>query len=93
GAPVGVKDILGSKQSNVLELMPNPATLTIHLKIASDAPNMTVRIADLQGRQISEQWLPNGVNLDISSLANGLYVVTATTPLGKVFSNKFRKQG
>jgi len=92
GAPVGVQDILSSNKPDVLELSPNPAAQTVCLKIASDASYMTVRVADLQGRQISQHWLKNGASLDVSSLASGLYSVTATTPSGLIFFNKFIKQ-
>ncbi|MFN0033531.1 MAG: T9SS type A sorting domain-containing protein [Saprospiraceae bacterium] len=92
GAPVSIKDLFVPTQTGLLKLSPNPASHSISLKTSSDAPSMIVRIADMMGRQISQQSLPNGGSLDISSLANGLYSVSATTPSGMVFSTKFRKQ-
>jgi len=93
GDPVDVKDIIIPANAESIEVFPNPAAYFIYLKISSDAPTMTIRISDMQGRQLIQQTLPNGGSLDISSLPNGLYSVSATTTSGLTFSNKFRKQG
>ncbi|MBK6997754.1 MAG: T9SS type A sorting domain-containing protein [Lewinellaceae bacterium] len=53
---------------------------------------LTLNITDLLGRQLRHQTISNGGSADISTLPNGLYLLTATTPSGKVFSGKFRKQ-
>ncbi|MFN0174380.1 MAG: T9SS type A sorting domain-containing protein [Saprospiraceae bacterium] len=87
---VGTKDFLS--QSSNLEIYPNPASHNITLRLASEEPTITVTITDLLGRQLSRQTIPNGGSPDISALPNGLYLVTATTPSGKVFAGKFRKQ-
>ncbi len=88
GAPLGVNDLI---QVEKLALSPNPASHSICLKIASDAPSMAVSIYSMEGRKVSEQTISNGGNLDISALENGLYSVIATTPSGKGFSCEFRK--
>jgi len=87
---VGTEDIL--TQSSNLEIYPNPASHSITLQLASEEPILTLRITDLLGRQRSHQTISNGGNVDISTLPNGLYLLTATTPSGVVFSGKFRKQ-
>ena len=92
GNPVGINDIPGGRQAGILEISPNPASQFIQLQIASEAENMALRIADIQGRTVLQQNLTNGGKVDISGLANGVYSVIVTTPSGQIFSNKFRKQ-
>ena len=85
-----------------LAVFPNPAQQTISLKtqassaeISTEAgkePSLTVRITDLLGREVSHQAISDDGQIDISALPNSLYLLTATTPSGKVFSGKFRKQ-
>ncbi len=73
-----------------LEIFPNPATHAISLQMPSEEPNISIRITDLLGRALR---LASGESeIDISSLPNGFYLITATTPSGKVFSGKLRKQ-
>ncbi|MBK6996275.1 MAG: T9SS type A sorting domain-containing protein [Lewinellaceae bacterium] len=87
---VGTEDI--ATQSSYLEIYPNPASHNITLQLASEEPALTLRITDLLARQLSHQTISNGGSADISALPNGFYLLTATTPSGKVFSGKFRKQ-
>jgi len=82
-----------------LEIFPNPAYQSISLnKPTLDAEStevaeeLTVRITDLLGRNLSRQTIPANAQIDISALPNGMYILSATTPSGKVFSGKFRKQ-
>jgi len=92
GAPLGVKSLFGTTETGVLSLTPNPASQSIQLKIASNANTLSVRITDMQGRELTRQSLSNGGVLDISGLNAGMYIVTATTLTGEVFSSKFKKQ-
>ncbi|MFN0174968.1 MAG: T9SS type A sorting domain-containing protein [Saprospiraceae bacterium] len=75
-----------------LNIYPNPASQAITLQVSSQDLSLALGITDFLGRLISQQTISNGGNVDIASLANGLYFLTATTPSGKVFSGKFRKQ-
>ena len=86
---VGTEDFLA--QSSNLEIYPNPASHSITLQLASEETTITLRISDHLGRQLLHQTISNGGNADISALPNGLYLLTATTPSGKVFPGKFRK--
>ncbi|MBP6810311.1 MAG: T9SS type A sorting domain-containing protein [Saprospiraceae bacterium] len=54
---------------------------------------ITFSIFSLLGRQSSRQTISNGASADIAALPNGLYLLTATTPLGRVFLGKFYKAG
>jgi len=88
---VGVDDALNTP-SEQLEIYPNPAHQSISLKIASEDPVLKVTIYDLLSREMLRQSIPNDGPLDISSLANGLYLLVANTPSGKIFSGKFLKE-
>ena len=80
-----------------LELYPNPATHTISLQVPQDHATGTVelplsiRITDLLGKEISQQTLQPGKAVDIAALPNGMYILTATDALGKVYSGRFMK--
>jgi hypothetical protein len=81
-----------------LEIYPNPATHTISLQVPRDQATaagetpLYIRITDLLGQEISQQTLLPGKSLDIAALPNGMYALTATDALGKVFSGRFVKQ-
>ena len=79
-------------QTLPLEIFPNPATISISLKLQTEEPTLTLRITDLLGRELSRQTITNGGNANISALPNGFYLITATTDSGKVYSGRFRKQ-
>ena len=79
-------------QTLPLEIFPNPATNTLSLKLLTKEPTLTLSITDLLGRELSRQTITNGGNANISALPNGLYLITATTDSGKVYSGRFRKQ-
>ncbi len=81
-----------------LEIFPNPATSTISMSTLSalteegDEHELNVCITDLLGRELRRQTISNNGEIDIAAIPNGLYLLTATTPSGKVFSGKFIKQ-
>jgi len=75
-----------------LNIFPNPASEAITISVPREDPSLSLGIIDLLGREIHRQTLPNGGSADISNLPNGLYLLTATTPSGRVFSGKLRKQ-
>jgi len=81
-----------------LEIYPNPATHTISLLAPQDQATgsgetpLSIRINDLLGQEISQQTLQPGEALDIAALPNGMYILTATDALGKVYSGRFMKQ-
>jgi hypothetical protein len=80
-----------SPETQALEIYPNPAQQSITLKITSQQPTLFINIIDFSGQELSRQTISNGQNVDVSNLPNGLYLVTATTTFGKVFSGKFLK--
>ena len=85
---VGVEDTPSIGAFGSLELFPNPSNGVISLHAAIEDSSLNVRIADLSGRQISQQNLVNGGRLDLSTLPDGVYSVVATSASGRVFANK-----
>jgi len=75
-----------------LNIYPNPASQAITISVPTEDPSLSLGILDLLGRELHRQTIPNGGNADISRMPNGLYLLTATTPSGRVYSGKFRKQ-
>ena len=75
-----------------LDIYPNPAQQSINIKIPLPEPACSVSISDLLGRELSRQTISNDGNIDIASLPTGLYLLTATTPSGSVYTGKFIKQ-
>jgi len=75
-----------------LNIFPNPASQAITISVPTEDPSLSLGILDLLGRELHRQTLPNGGSADISTLPSGLYLLTATTPSGKVFSGKLRKR-
>jgi Secretion system C-terminal sorting domain len=81
-----------SPETQALEIYPNPAQQSIRLNIGTQEPALTVYISDLLGQRISFKTSLNGQDIDIATLPNGIYLITATTIQGKVYSGKFIKQ-
>ena len=79
-------------QSQPLTISPNPATQSITLNIPTETSTLKVRITDLLGRELKQQSVLNNGNLDISTLPNGLYLVTASAPSGQVYAGKLQKK-
>jgi hypothetical protein len=81
-----------SPETQALEIYPNPAQQSISLNIGTQEPALTVYISDLLGQRISFKTSLNGQDIDVATLPNGIYLITATTTQGKVYSGKFMKQ-
>lgn len=75
-----------------LTIYPNPASRSVLLSVGPEPGSLILRITDMQGRVVLAQNQPNGGPLDVSGLAEGTYVIWATTAAGEVFSGKFQKQ-
>ncbi len=78
-------------QTLPLQVYPNPAQQSISLNIYAQDSALTVNITDLLGRALSRQTIPSDGKVDIAALPNGLYLLTAITPSGKVYTGKFSK--
>ena len=92
--------------ARTLKIYPNPATNTISFlpavalaeeglavspAVASAEEGLFVQITDLLGQVLSHQTISTNQTVDVSTLPNGLYILSAVTTSGKVFSGKFSK--
>ena len=91
-ASVGVQDLPAFHTAAHLEAFPNPAHQAISISIPDNNSTISVSISDLLGKQILRQNIQNSGVIDVSSFANGMYLVVATDYLGKVYSSKIWKE-
>ncbi|WP_040279043.1 DUF7619 domain-containing protein [Psychroserpens damuponensis] len=75
-----VEDALSVTDSNFIafNMFPNPAKNVVNIRLnASNFGNVTVNIIDLQGKQVLEQHISEGNNLelDIADLQSGFYFI------------------
>jgi hypothetical protein len=75
-----------------LNLYPNPTTQSITIQIPDIESPLNIQITDLLGRELGRQTIPNGGTVDIESLPNGVYLVSARTESGEVFLGRVCKQ-
>ena len=78
-------------QTPTLEIYPNPATSTISIKAHDGESTLFVNITDLLGQILHHQTISTNQPIDLSTLPNGFYLVTATTPSGRVYIGKISK--
>lgn len=71
-------------------VFPNPATNTLNVGL-DNKPADEIAIYDLNGKQLLQAIHPNGNQIDISNLANGMYVVQVKAA-GKKAQAKWIKQ-
>ena len=88
---VSTSDPYTSESSN-LEISPNPTHNTLLLKVASEESCLHVCVTDMLGRPLLQHTITNGGSLDVAALSPGFYMVSATTPSGKVLVGKLRKE-
>jgi hypothetical protein len=71
-----VNTVPGS-EDNIIRVFPNPTDGLIHIATGKPFNNATVRILDVPGQVVIEQQHLNGTHftLDITNLANGMYIV------------------
>ncbi len=86
-----------SPQTQTLQIYPNPATTTISLSVqnsleAEETHTLSIQITDHLGQVLSHQTISVDQSIDVSALPNSLYLLSAITPDGVVFSGKFCKQ-
>jgi len=77
-----------------INLFPNPASTTINLKLNNANQQIqSLRIFDLQGKIVIQQLAyRNQLQIDISSLSSGVYIIEGQTQSGAVFRRKFVKE-
>jgi hypothetical protein len=72
-------------------LYPNPASTVLYFALSGDAKVASVQVSDLRGASISTTHYQGGNQLDISSLATGVYLVAVNDGL-HTYHQKFVKE-
>ena len=76
-SPLNVKE-LGKDTGWAAVLYPNPSDEAVNILLPGSEQNWTITILDLTGKEFQKQTkYGNKLELDISSLNSGLYIVTA----------------
>jgi hypothetical protein len=88
--PLGVIN-LNKENTDNLNVYPNPSSGILNVSTTNNAPNLQVSIQNAIGEQV--MYLPAVNNqIDISQLANGLYMLNAADPqTGKIYHTKVVK--
>lgn len=101
---VGLDEIFGNKEKSPLKVYPNPAKNELHVAFHQAVKAERIEVMDISGRIIlsnvitsvqstnnfSESYqTAQEVNLDVSNLKNGLYIVRLLGDSGEVYSKKF----
>ena len=86
--PLAVNEV--STPANTLSVYPNPVASSITLQSNLDLQNAQVKIINLLGEEVFNQWSSN-TTLDVSGLSKGLYILQVKTN-NKFLTQKFMKQ-
>lgn len=92
-----VEEVNCRESGNVFKLMQNPVGNIVRVQIqAKDAMDMTVRVYDMQGRLLLDQpgQITSGVsylNVDVSGIASGIYMMQVSNTQGTLWQVKFVK--
>lgn len=84
----GFTNSIASPRKDLLQLFPNPAGKILYVR--SDRPIAYITIQDMAGRSVVKK-TGDCNELDISSLAGGLYFLKVTLAGGEVIQHKFSK--
>ncbi|TND10551.1 MAG: hypothetical protein FD123_193 [Bacteroidetes bacterium] len=76
-----------------LSLYPNPASGSLQVQVGGIAGNYRITVMDASGRLVMESEYNSGekTTLDITALAEGIYVLRVTGDNGQSFTKKFLK--
>ena len=87
---VGIND--ASAAHSMVSVYPNPATNNLSIKFEKAIKNSRFEIIDITGKQVISGTLENKINnIDVSSLASGLYLVKITDD-ATIYTTKFLKE-
>jgi hypothetical protein len=84
---------LSEENRLVFSMHPNPTSKSIHLELASSHSH-SVAILDFAGRLVMQRKTPpgNNIELDVSDLTKGSYIIQIRDDNGTIGSSKFIKQ-
>ncbi len=86
-------DVLGVNENiaNLVSVFPNPATSIINIKKASTIDVSSVDLFDVLGKKVGASYNSNNGTVDVSGLAQGVYVLRVNTNAGTL-TQKIVKQ-
>lgn len=86
---------LGTQQNSIsyVKIYPNPTTSQINLSFANNLENATIKIISTLGQTVlkKQNLSGNNFNFDVSSLANGIYIIQISDR-NTITNSKFIKQ-
>lgn len=82
---------VGDKLANSVSIYPNPASSTLFVKTASNLDVSGVALYDVLGKNVGVSFDKANNSLNISNLANGVYVLRVNTNVGTI-TQKIVKQ-
>ena len=89
-------EIETDNSSSNLQIIPNPTKNSILIKLNDESDRIkTVRVYNITGQRVLEKSFHGKriqENLNVSSLKNGVYILTVTTKEGKTMKGKFIKE-
>ena len=85
-----VTGINESEDNNLLNIYPNPAADVCTIALNENISQLTIDIYDLLGNKIKELSTGNikSVEINLSEISNGIYILSATTEKGIRFNKK-----
>jgi len=87
---VGINEV---GQQISFSVYPNPARAHLNVQLDGNAVISNIRIADTQGRNVMNNYdARNLINLDVSHLNSGMYIIYVQATDGQSFVQKFYKQ-
>jgi hypothetical protein len=90
-APAGINELKYSNKQ-VLTIYPNPANDELQLELANSTSLQKFEISDLLGRIIFKSTIDKKATVNISGLANGVYLIKLFSTNSAVIVKKFIKQ-
>lgn len=81
-----------SKQSINLSLFPNPAAGYMNIEAANTIDRMSLSVFDVLGREMHRGNLQNTTKIDISTWADGVYIIHVKDEHGNIATNRFMKR-
>ena len=81
-----------ASSAGVLKVWPNPVSGRLHIEWPEEAGRVQVTVRDLLGRTLLQQADFSGMELEVSALPAGMYILQLRTNEGKILITKFVKE-
>lgn len=88
----GITDIETISTADALHVFPNPASNFIRVKLDGNTPLANAQFLDISGKMIAAPAIDSAGNIDVSGLANGVYLLRVTDSNGTQYTKEIVKQ-